>query len=262
MPTHQNNIIIYYTEDGTASVSLYERDGNVWMNQSQLAELFDTSNQNISLHIQNIIKEWEMREEWVIKDYLTTASDGKDYTITFYSLQMIIAIWFRVKSKRWVQFRQWANTNLHEYMVKWFVIDDHRLKNPDGRLDYFDELLAKIRDIRTSEKRFYQKIRDLFTLNSDYDKNDKTTQLFFAQTQNEILYAITEKTAAEIVLDRADASSPTMWLTTRRWSRVRKQDITIAKNYLSEDEMTVSIVLWLSFWKRQNWEQKINKISP
>jgi len=262
MPTHQNNIIIYYTEDGTASVSLYERDGNVWMNQSQLAELFDTSKQNISLHIQNIIKEWEMREEWVIKDYLTTASDGKDYTITFYSLQMIIAIWFRVKSKRWVQFRQWANTNLHEYMVKWFVIDDHRLKNPDGRLDYFDELLAKIRDIRTSEKRFYQKIRDLFTLNSDYDKNDKTTQLFFAQTQNEILYAITEKTAAEIVLDRADASSPTMWLTTRRWSRVRKQDITIAKNYLSEDEMTVSIVLWLSFWKRQNWEQKINKISP
>ena len=233
----QNNIIIYNTEDGKAKVVLYAKDGNVWMNQSQIAELFDTSVANISLHISNILKDNELDEKSVIKNYLITATDGKNYNVTFYSLDMILAIGFRVRSKRGTQFRIWANRNLKEYMVKGFVMDDERLKNPDGRPDYFDELLERIRDIRTSEKRFYQKIRDLLALSSDYDKTDKATQMFFAETQNKLLYAVTHKTAAEIIVSRADASQPNMALTSWKGSIVRKQDIYVAKNYLQSDEI-------------------------
>ena len=233
----QNNIIIYNTDDGKAKVVLYAKDGNIWMNQNQLAELFDTSIPNISMHISNILKEGELRQNSVIKEYLTTASDGKDYNVTFYSLDMILAIGFRVRSKRGTQFRIWANRNLKEYMVKGFVIDDERLKNPDGRPDYFDELLERIRDIRASEKRFYQKVRDLLALSSDYDKTDKATQMFFAETQNKLLYAVTHQTAAEIIVSRADASQPNMALTSWKGNVVRKQDIYTAKNYLKDDEI-------------------------
>ena len=156
----QKNIIIYNTDDGKAKVVLYAKDGNVWMSQSQIAELFDTSVPNISMHISNILEDSELSENSVIKNYLTTAADGKNYNVTFYSLEMILAIGFRVRSKRGTQFRIWANRNLKEYMVKGFVMDDDRLKNPDGRPDYFDELLERIRDIRASEKRFYQKIQN------------------------------------------------------------------------------------------------------
>jgi hypothetical protein len=231
------NIIIYKTKDGKASVALYAKDGSVWMNQQQLAELFDTSIPNISMHISNILKESELEEKSVVKDYLTTATDGKNYNITFYSLEMILAIGFRVRSKRGTQFRQWANRNLKEYMVKGFAMDDERLKNPDGRPDYFDELLARIRDIRASEKRFYQKVRDLFALSSDYDNSDKATQMFFAETQNKLLFAIIGKTAAEIIVSRANAEKPNMALTSWKGTIVRKQDILIAKNYLNEDEI-------------------------
>lgn len=233
----ENDLIIYNTNDGKTSVALYVKDGNVWMNQLQLAELFDTSKQNISLHISNILEEKELYANSVVKDYLTTASDGKQYNVSFYSLDMILSIGFRVRSKRGTQFRQWANRNLKEYMVKGFVIDDERLKNPDGRPDYFDELLAKIRDIRSSEKRFYQKLRDLFALSSDYDVSDKTTQMFFAETQNKILYAITGQTAAEIIVKRANDNEQNMALTSWQGKIVRKQDIYIAKNYLNEDEL-------------------------
>ncbi|MCG2757119.1 MAG: virulence RhuM family protein [Desulfobacteraceae bacterium] len=233
----EQNIIIYNTSDGKTSVSLFAKDGNIWMNQNQLAELFDTSKPNISIHISNILKEGEIDIDSVVKDYLTTASDGKKYKVTFYSLAMILAIGFRVRSKRGTQFRQWANRNLKEYMIKGFVMDDERLKNPDGRPDYFDELLARIRDIRASEKRFYQKVRELFSLSSDYDSTDKATQMFFAETQNKILYAITGKTAAEIVVDRADENQSNMSLTSWKGAIVRKQDIYIAKNYLTEDEI-------------------------
>lgn len=233
----QNNIIIYTTEDGKAKVVLYAKDGNVWMNQSQIAELFDTSVANISIHISKILKDNELGENSVIKNYLITAADGKNYNVTFYSLDMILAIGFRVRSKRGTQFRIWANRNLKEYMVKGFVMDDERLKNPDGRPDYFDELLERIRDIRASEKRFYQKIRDLLALSSDYDKTDKATQMFFAETQNKLLYAVTHKTAAEIIVSRADASQPNMALTSWKGSIVRKQDIYVAKNYLQSDEI-------------------------
>ncbi|MFT3748581.1 MAG: virulence RhuM family protein [Agriterribacter sp.] len=233
----EQNIIIYKTQDGKATVSLFARDGSVWMNQQQLAELFDTSVPNISMHISNILNDNELNEKSVIKEYLTTAADGKNYTVTFYSLDMILAIGFRVRSKRGTQFRQWANRHLKEYMIKGFVMDDERLKTPDGRPDYFDELLARIRDIRASEKRFYQKVRDLFALSNDYDATDKATQMFFAETQNKLLFAITGKTAAEIIVSRADAGKPNMSLTSWKGSVVRKQDIFIAKNYLSEDEI-------------------------
>ncbi len=233
----KNNIIIYNTDDWKSAVSLYAKNWDVWMNQNQLAELFDTSKQNTSLHIINIIKEWELSQESVVKDYLTTASDWKKYNVTFYSLEMILAIGFRVRSKRGVQFRKWANQNLKEYMVKGFIMDDQRLKNPDWRPDYFDELLARIRDIRASEKKFYQKIRDLLSVSSDYDPSDKVTQMFFAETQNKILYAITWKTAAEIIIDRADDEKMNMNLTAWKGKVVRKWDVYIAKNYLTEDEI-------------------------
>ncbi len=233
----KNKIIIYNSDDGKASVSLLAKDGTVWMNQNQLAELFATSKQNISLHIHNILKEGELNKNSVVKEYLTTATDGKKYKVTFYALDMILAIGFRVRSKRGTQFRIWANRNLKEYMVKGFVMDDERLKNPDGRPDYFDELLERIREIRASEKRFYQKIRDLFKLSSDYDKTDKATQMFFAETQNKLLYAITGQTAAEIIVSRANANKPNMALTSWKGGIVRKQDIYIAKNYLTKDEI-------------------------
>ncbi len=233
----KTDIIIYNTDDGKASVSLYAKDGSVWMNQNQIAELFDTSKQNISLHIQNILEDKELQGKSVVKKYLTTGEDGKKYNVTFYSLDMILAIGFRVKSVRGTQFRRWANQNLKEYMIKGFVMDDERLKNPDGRPDYFDELLARIRDIRASEKRFYQKIRDLFALSSDYDKTDKSTQMFFAETQNKLLFAVTGHTAAEIVVNRADPKELNMGLTNWKGKIVRKGDIYIAKNYLKEDEI-------------------------
>lgn len=233
----KQGFIFYHTIDGKSTVVLFARDGDAWMSQSQIAELFDTSVPNISMHISNILKDKELVSDSVIKDYLTTASDGKQYNVAFYSLAMILAIGFRVRSKRGTQFRQWANQNLQEYMIKGFVMDDERLKNPNGRTDYFDELLERIREIRASEKRFYQKIRDLFTLSNDYDATDKATQMFFADTQNKMLYAITGKTAAEIIVSRANADEPNMALRSWKGSIVRKQDIYVAKNYLTADEI-------------------------
>ncbi|MCC7319159.1 MAG: virulence RhuM family protein [Bacteroidales bacterium] len=237
MDNNQQNIIIYKTADGRASVALYAKDGNVWMNQNQLAELFATSKQNIGQHISNILEEGELEDNSVVKNFFTTANDGKQYHVTFYSLDMILAIGFRVRSKRGTQFRMWANKNLKEYMVKGFVMDNERLKNPDGRPDYFDELLEQIRDIRASEKRFYQKIKDLFALSSDYDSDDKSTQMFFAEAQNKLHFAVTGKTAAELIVARANADKPNMNLTSWKGSIVRKQDIYIAKNYLTHDEI-------------------------
>ncbi len=231
------DIIIYNTQDGKSSISLYAKDGNVWLNQTQIAELFATSKQNIGQHVSSVLKESELDANSVVKNYFTTAVDGKNYNVTFYSLEMIMAIGFRVRGVRGTQFRQWANRNLTEYLRKGFVIDDERLKNPDGRPDYFDELLNRIRDIRASEKRFYQKIRELFALSSDYDVTDKSTQMFFAETQNKLLFAVTGATAAEIIIGRADAQKENMGLTSWKGAIVRKQDIIISKNYLTTDEI-------------------------
>ena len=234
---NEQGLIIYNTPDGRSKVALMARDGMVWLNQQNIAELFGTSKQNISWHIANVLKDNELDKDSVVKDYLTTAIDGKPYHVLFYSLPMIIAIGYRVKGIRGIQFRQWATEHLSEYLVKGFTMDDERLKNPDGRPDYFDELLLRIRDIRASEKRFYQKIRDLFALSSDYDKTDKATQMFFAETQNKLLYAVTHNTAAELIYHRADSKKPNMGLTAWKGTIVRKGDIIIAKNYLSEEEI-------------------------
>ena len=233
----QQNIIIYRTADGRASVALFAKDGKIWLNQQQMAELFATSKPNISMHIANILKDNELDGDSVVKNFLTTAADGKSYNVVFYSLEMIIAVGYRVRGIRGTQFRQWATEHLTEYLVKGFTMDDERLKNPNGRPDYFDELLARIRDIRASEKRFYQKVRDLFSLSSDYDKTDKATQMFFAETQNKMLYAITHQTAAELIVSRADDKLPNMGLTTWKGSVVRKGDVVVAKNYLQRDEI-------------------------
>lgn len=233
----QQDIIIYQTQDNKVNIVLYVRDGDVWLTQNQLAELFATSKQNISFHINNILEDKELDENSVVKNYLTTATDGKQYPVQHYALPMILAIGFRVRSIRGTQFRQWANRHLQSYLIKGFVMDDERLKNPDGRPDYFDEMLARIRDIRASEKRFYQKIRDLFALSSDYDNSDKATQMFFAEIQNKLLFAVTQQTAAEIIMSRASAEQNNMGLTTWKGSVVRKQDIYIAKNYLNADEI-------------------------
>lgn len=237
MSNDQPNIIIYRTADGKSSVALFAKDGKVWLSQQQMAELFATSKPNISMHIANILKEKELNEISVVKKFLTTAADGKNYNVVFYSLEMIIAVGYRVRGLRGTQFRQWATEHLTEYLVKGFTMDDERLKNPDGRPDYFDELLLRIRDIRASEKRFYQKLRDLFSLSSDYVKEDKATQMFFAETQNKLLYAITYQTAAELIVTRADSNKPNMGLTTWKGSIVRKGDVITAKNYLLKDEI-------------------------
>ncbi len=233
----KQNLIIYTAPDGKTSVALYASDGNIWLTQNQLAELFGTSKQNVSLHILNIFKENELPKKSVVKDYLTTAEDGKEYNVLHYALPMILAVGFRVRGIRGTQFRQWANRNLHEYIVKGFVMDDERLKKPDGRPDYFDEMLARIRDIRASEKRFYQKVRELFALSSDYDSTDKATQMFFAEVQNKLLFAVTDKTAAEIIVNRAESGKENMGLTNWKGSLVRKQDIYTAKNYINADEI-------------------------
>lgn len=237
MSNDQPNMIIYRTADGKSSVALFAKDGKIWLSQQQMAELFATSKPNISMHIANILKEKELNEISVVKKFLTTAADGKNYNVVFYSLEMIIAVGYRVRGIRGTQFRQWATEHLTEYLVKGFTMDDERLKNPDGRPDYFDELLLRIRDIRASEKRFYQKLRDLFSLSSDYVKDDKATQMFFAETQNKLLYAITHQTAAELIVTRADINKPNMGLTTWKGNIVRKGDVIIAKNYLQKEEI-------------------------
>src|SRR5574344_1221228 len=233
----EQNIIFYNTADGKVKVALMAKDGQVWMNQNQMAELFATSVPNVNIHIANILKDKELDVKSVIKDYLITAADGKQYNVKFYSLDMILAIGFRVRSKRGTQFRIWANQHLKEYMIKGFTMDDERLKNPDGRPDYFNELLERIREIRASEKRFYQKVRDLLKLSSDYDATDKATQMFFAETQNKLLFAVTHQTAAEIIVSRADSSAPNIALTTWKGQIVRKGDIFVAKNYLNKNEI-------------------------
>lgn len=231
-----SELIFYRTEDGKAEVHLRAEEGSVWLTQGEIAELFGTTKQNVSLHARNILEEKELSENSVVKESLTAASDGKRYRTNLYRLEMILAIGYRVRSPRGTQFRQWATAHLSEFLVKGFVMDDERLKNPCG-WDYFDELLARIREIRTSEKRFYQKVRDLFALSSDYRADDAAAQQFFAEVQNKLLYAVTQLTAAEIVVNRADPDSPNMALTTWSGSRVRKQDVIVAKNYLTADEV-------------------------
>jgi hypothetical protein len=232
-----NDLILYTTDDGKSQIKLRADLGTVWLTQLEMAELFDATKQNISLHLKNIFEDGELDANSVVKESLTTAADGKKYQTQLYNLDAILAVGYRVRSPRGVQFRRWASTVLKEYLVKGFVMDDERLKNPDGRPDYFDEMLARIRDIRASEKRFYQKLRDLFALAADYDKTDEATQTFFATVQNLLLYAVTQQTAAELIVSRANPADAHFGLLSWKGAQVRKQDIVVAKNYLTEDEV-------------------------
>lgn len=231
-----SDLILYTSEDGQTRLQLRADGKTIWLSQLEIAELFQTTKQNVSLHAKNIFGEGELGPNSVIKESLTTAADGKRYRTQLYNLDLILAIGYRVRSPRGTQFRQWATAHLSEFIVKGFVMDDERLKNPGG-WDHFDELLARIREIRASEKRFYQKVRDLFSLSSDYKVREQDTNLFFAEVQNKLLYAATGHTAAELIVKRSDSAKPNMALTTWSGSRVRKQDVIIAKNYLSQDEI-------------------------
>jgi hypothetical protein len=234
----QSQILFYQEEDGTSRIEVRLEEGTVWLTQSLIAELYQTTKQNVSLHIRNILDDGELAEGSVVKEYLTTASDRKAYRTKFYNLDMILAIGYRVRSHRGTQFRRWATERLREYLTKGFVMDDERLK--EGRnigADYFDELLERIRDIRASEKRFYQKIKDIYKLAIDYDPHADATHEFFQIVQNKLHWAITGHTAAEIIADRVDAEKPNMGLTAWNGVKVRSGDVTVAKNYLNEPEI-------------------------
>ncbi|AJP55822.1 hydroxyacid dehydrogenase [Pandoraea vervacti] len=238
-PTSRAELVLYATEDGSAQFFLRAEDGSVWLSQSELAELFQTSVPNINIHIKNVLEEGELSEVRTVKDDLIVRTEGARQvrrTVKLYNLDMILAVGYRVKSPRGTQFRQWATTHLREYLVKGFVMDDERLKGEE-RWDYFDELLQRIRDIRSSEKRFYQKVRDLFALSVDYADDGQATGLFFAEVQNKMFFAVTNHTAAELIVQRADPTQPNMALTSWKGGRVRKADVTVAKNYLNADEL-------------------------
>lgn len=268
-----NNIIFYETPEGKVQVSVLFENETFWLTQKAMAALFGTTTQNITLHLKNIFSDGELDETATCKDFLQVQLEGNrnvERLQKFYNLDAVIAVGYRVNSKQATQFRIWATQTLKEFIIKGFVLDDERLKQGKSfGKDHFDELLARIRDIRASEKRFYQKIRDLFLLSDDYDKTDKQTELFFAEIQNKLLFAVTQNTAAEIIAQRAKAELPNMGLTTWKGSRVRKEDIFIAKNYLSEDEVDTlnrmvtlfldtaelrvkeQIPLSLTFWKEE-----------
>jgi hypothetical protein len=229
--------LVYQTEDGKLKLDVRFEGETVWLTQQHMAELFQTTKQNISLHIQNTFAEGELTEISVVKESLTTAADGKKYSTRFYNLDMIISVGYRVKSLRGTQFRIWATQQLREYIVKGFVLDDERLKNPDLPFDYFEELTRRIQDIRTSERRFYQKITEIYATSIDYDPTQEISISFFKTVQNKVHWAITGHTAAEIVHDRVDAAKPNLGLTNWRGAAIRKQDVAIAKNYLTEPEL-------------------------
>ncbi|UDL06596.1 virulence RhuM family protein [Marinobacter sp. CA1] len=234
-----SELILYTSDDGQTQLHLRAENGSVWLTQLETAELFQTTKQNVSLHAKNIFEDGELTPEATVKESLTVRTEGSRQVqrkIAHYNLDLILAIGYRVRSPRGVQFRQWASTHLKEFLLKGFVMDDERLKNPGG-WDYFDELLERIREIRASEKRFYQKVRDLFALSSDYRVRERETSIFFAEVQNKLIYAVTGYTAAELVLKRSDPDQPNMALTSWTGSRVRKKDVLTAKNYLTADEM-------------------------
>jgi len=245
----KGELVLYATDDGSAQFFLRAEGGTVWLTQLEMAELFQTTKQNISLHVKNVLSEGELVEHSVVKEDLTTAADGKRYRTQLHNLDLILAVGYRVKSPRGTQFRQWATAHLKEYLVKGFVMNDARLEDPVG-WDYFDELLHRIRDIRASEKRFYQKVRDLFALSVDYKNDTEAASQFFAEVQNKMFYAVTQQTAAEIVIQRADPGQPNMALTNWKAGRVRKADVIVAKNYLNAgeiDHLNRIVTLFLDF---------------
>ncbi|MBU1087903.1 MAG: virulence RhuM family protein [Candidatus Omnitrophica bacterium] len=237
---NKSQLIIYQTENGETKIDVRFQDETVWLSQQLMAELFHTTKQNISLHIANIYEEKELFSQATVKEFLTVQKEGNrqvSRNIEFYNLDMIISVGYRVKSKVATHFRQWATRHLREFIVKGFVLDDERLKNPNQPFDYFEELLRRIQDIRTSERRFYQKITDIYATSVDYDPAEEISIEFFKTVQNKMHWAITGQTAAEIIYKRSDSKKKNMGLTCWRGAKIRKDDVSIAKNYLNEKEL-------------------------
>ena len=239
----QNDFLLYKSPDGDVKVSVLLKNENIWLSQKAMSHLFDCSSDNISLHLKNIFKSGELEQNSVTEDFSVTADDGKNYRVKHYNLDAIISVGYRVNSLRGTQFRIWATKQLKEFIIKGFVLDDERLKNPNNPFgeDYFARLEEKIRDIRTSERRFYQKITDIYSQCSiDYDPQNLETKNFFATVQNKLHFAITGKTASEIIHSRASSAKPNMGLTNWQNSplgKIRKSDVAIAKNFLNKDEL-------------------------
>ena len=262
-PDDTGEFLFYQTDDAKSRIHLRLHDGNVWLTQRQLSDLYQVSVKTVNEHLVNIYDDSELSPEATIRKFRIVQSEGNRQVsrlVDHYRLEAILSVGYRVRSQRGVQFRRWATSQLQELLVKGFVMDDERLK--EGRhlgTDYFDELLERIRDIRASEKRFYQKIRDLYKLSIDYDKDSDETLLFFQIVQNKLHFAITGKTAAEIIVQRADSTQPNMGLTAWKGSTVRKTDVTIAKNYLSQseiDELNRIVVMYLDYAEDQARKRK------
>jgi len=261
-----SEILLYKTDNEVFRLEVLLEDETIWLPQLKIAELFHTTKQNIGQHFKNIFAEGELVEDAVVKEFFTTAADGKKYKTKHYNLDAIISVGYRVNSKQATNFRIWATGILKEYIIKGFAMDDERLKNPDNPFgkDYFDEQLERIRDIRSSERRFYQKITDIYAqCSADYDPNSQMTKEFYATVQNKMHYAITGQTAAEIIHARADSQKPNMGLTSWKNSpkgKIRKTDVSIAKNYLDADELDAYnriVEMYLNFAEMQAKNKKI-----
>ena len=254
----QSQFLLYQTSDGQTRLEVRLENETVWLSQNQMAELFQTSIPNVSMHIRNVFAEGESQPGSVVKEFLTTAADGKNYQTKFYNLDVIISVGYRVKSHRGTQFRIWATQRLREYIVKGFALDDERLKRAGGG-NYFEELLARIRDIRSSEKVFWRKVLEIYATSIDYDPAEEASQMFFATVQNKIHWAAHEHTAAEIVSERADASRPNMGLTNWQGDQPTKGEAAIAKNYLTTEELEVLnriVTAYLEFAELQALNRK------
>ena len=257
-------LVLYQSEDGSSRVECRFADGTIWLTQIQLSELFQTTVPNINLHLKAIYAEGELEEAATIKSYLIVRMEGSRQVsreVLHYNLPAILAVGYRVRSPRGTQFRQWATARLQEYLLKGFVLDDERLKNPPGPgvPDYFDELLERIRDIRASERRMYLRVREILALATDYDPKDAEAQRLFQIAQNKLHFAVTGRTAPELIAERADATRPNMGLTTWKGDVVRKGDVTVAKNYLREDEISELnriVVMFLDFAEDQARRRK------
>ena len=234
----QNNIIIYTTDDEQVRIEVRLEDENVWLTQNAMAELFDTTRNNITMHIKNIFTEGELEEKSVSKESLLTAKDGKNYNTKFYNLDVIISVGYRVKSIRGTQFRIWANKLIKEYLIKGYNLDSDRMKNNGGGV-YFEELLEKIRDIRSSEKVFWRKILDIYATSIDYDANNELTKQFFKTVQNKMHYAVHGNTAAEVIYNRVDSNKENIGLTNFKGDMPTKSETEVAKNYLTEKELQI-----------------------
>lgn len=237
-PPPKGQFLVYQADDGQLKIDVRLEGETAWLTQAHMASLFQTTVPNVNMHLRNIFAEGELQPDSVIQEFLITAADGKKYRTNHYNLDAIISVGYRVKSAVATRFRIWATQKLREYIVKGFVLDDERLKNPDQPFDYFDELLKRIQDIRTSERRFYQKITDIYATSIDYDPTQEISIQFFQTVQNKMHWAITGLTAAEIIHTRADSKKPHMGLTNWRGAKVRKEDAAIAKNYLTEEELS------------------------